>query len=483
MTIAQLVARLPARTQVVGDPNLEITSLVVDSRKATPGALFVAVRGERVDGHAFVDAAVRRGATAVMIEESRAQNVPNGITAILVPESRRALSIAAATFYGDPSQGLDVLGVTGTNGKTTTTRMIATILETSGRPCGVIGTVGAQFRDKTWDLANTTPLPPELHALFAQMHELGAWAVAMEVSSHALVLDRVEDVRFRVAALTNITRDHLDFHQTLEAYAAAKHRLFQMAQAAVLNVDDEHGARWLTETRRRIPTLTYSLRGNADIVASHIESYASGSEFNVDGTQMRVHLPGLFNVQNALAAIGVAMTLGIDLATCAKGLDTLERVRGRMEHVSGGDVDVVVDYSHTPDSLENALIALRETTPHKLVVVFGCGGDRDRGKRPDMGRIAAAYADRIYVTSDNPRSEKPEAILAEIETGIGTHPHVTEVDRRKAIHRAIEEAQPGDVVLIAGKGHETYQIIGEQTLPFDDAEVAHDALAARGARA
>jgi UDP-N-acetylmuramoyl-L-alanyl-D-glutamate--2,6-diaminopimelate ligase len=483
LTIAQLVARLPARTQVVGDANLEITSLVVDSRKVTPGAVFVAVRGERVDGHAFVDAAVRRGAAAVVVEESHVDNVPSGVTAIAVPQSRRALSILAATFYGDPSHNLDVLGVTGTNGKTTTTRMIAAILEASGRPCGVIGTVGAQFRDETWTLENTTPLPPDLHALFAQMHQLGAWAVAMEVSSHALVLDRVEDVRFRVAALTNITRDHLDFHQTLEAYAAAKHRLFGLAQAAVLNVDDEHGARWLSEIRRRIPTLTYSLRGNADLVASHVESFASGSEFQVDGTQVRVHLPGLFNVHNALAAIGVGMTLGIDLATCAKGLDMLERVRGRMEYVSGGDVDVVVDYSHTPDSLENALIALRETTAHKLVVVFGCGGDRDRGKRPEMGRIAAAYADRIYVTSDNPRSEKPEAILAEIETGIGSHAHVREVDRRKAIHRAIEEAEPGDVVLIAGKGHETYQIIGDQTLPFDDAEVAHDALAARGARA
>jgi UDP-N-acetylmuramoyl-L-alanyl-D-glutamate--2,6-diaminopimelate ligase len=482
VTIGQLASRLPARTQIVGNRNLEITSLVVDSRKATPGALFVAVLGQRVDGHAFVDAAVRRGASAVVIEEARAQNVPSGVTAIVVPDSRRALSIIAATYYGDPSHALDVLGVTGTNGKTTTTRMIAAILEASGRPCGVIGTVGAQFRNKTWTLENTTPLPPELHGLFAQMHELGAWAVAMEVSSHALVLDRVEDVRFRVAALTNITRDHLDFHQTLEAYAAAKKRLFQMAQAAVINVDDAHGARWLTETRRRIPTLSYSLRGRADLVAQQIGSYASGSEFIVDGVQMRVHLPGLFNVQNALAATGVAVSLGIDLATCAKGLDALERVRGRMEHVSGGDVDVVVDYSHTPDSLENALIALRETTPHKLAVVFGCGGDRDRGKRPEMGRIAAAYADRIYVTSDNPRGELPEEIVAEIVTGIGPRPHVTEVDRRRAIHRAIEEASPGDVVLIAGKGHETYQIIGDQTLPFDDAEVAHEALTARGAR-
>lgn len=482
MTIAQLIARLPASTRVIGDSAREIASIEIDSRRVTPGALFVALAGEHTDGHAFIQAAVHNGATAVLLEEARALDVPDSVTAIAVPDSRRALSVVAAVFYGDPSRAVDVLGVTGTNGKTTTTRMIAAIVETSGRPCGVIGTVGAHFRDGSWTLAQTTPQPPELHGLLAQMRELGAWAVAMEVSSHALALDRVEDVHFRVAALTNITRDHLDFHQTIEAYAAAKHRLFHMTQAAVLNIDDEHGARWLPEVRRKVPTLTYSLRGDADLVAQNIEPDASGSSFEVDGTKMRVHLPGLFNVQNALAAIGVAITLGIDLDTCARGLDTLVRVAGRMEHVSGGDIDVVVDYSHTPDSLENALVALRETTPHKLAVVFGCGGDRDRGKRPEMGRIAAAFADRIYVTSDNPRSESPQAIVAEIETGIGAHPHVAEVDRRAAIRRAIDEAAPGDVVLIAGKGHETYQIIGTQTLPFDDAEVAREALAARGAR-
>ena len=482
MTIAQLIARLPASTRVIGDSAREIASIEIDSRRVTPGALFVALAGEHTDGHAFIQAAVHNGATAVLLEEARALDVPDSVTAIAVPDSRRALSVVAAVFYGDPSRAVDVLGVTGTNGKTTTTRMIAAIVETSGRPCGVIGTVGAHFRDRSWTLAQTTPQPPELHGLLAQMRELGAWAVAMEVSSHALALDRVEDVHFRVAALTNITRDHLDFHQTIEAYAAAKHRLFHMTQAAVLNIDDEHGARWLPEVRRKVPTLTYSLRGDADLVAQNIEPDASGSSFEVDGMAMRVHLPGLFNVQNALAAIGVAITLGIDLDTCARGLDTLVRVAGRMEHVSGGDIDVVVDYSHTPDSLENALVALRETTPHKLAVVFGCGGDRDRGKRPEMGRIAAAFADRIYVTSDNPRSESPQAIVAEIETGIGAHPHVAEVDRRAAIRRAIDEAAPGDVVLIAGKGHETYQIIGTQTLPFDDAEVAREALAARGAR-
>jgi UDP-N-acetylmuramoyl-L-alanyl-D-glutamate--2,6-diaminopimelate ligase len=483
VTIAQLVARLPASTRVIGDPTREIAAVEIDSRRVMPGALFIAVPGEHTDGHAYVDAAIKNGAVAVVVEEARALGVPDGVTAIAVPDTRRALSVLAAAFYGDPSRTLDVLGVTGTNGKTTTTRMIAAILEASGRPCGVIGTVGAQFRDKSWTLENTTPLPPELHSLLAQMKELGAWAVAMEVSSHALALDRVEDVHFRVAALTNITRDHLDFHQTLEAYAAAKHRLFGMTQAAVLNIDDEHGARWYGEIRHRMPTLSYSLHGEADLVARNVVTGASGSTFEVDGVAMRVHLPGFFNLSNALAAIGVARTLGIDLETAAHGLDVLDRVPGRMEHVSGGDVDVVVDYSHTPDSLENALVALRETTEHGLAVVFGCGGDRDRGKRPEMGRVAATYADRIYVTSDNPRSESPAAIVAEIETGIGAHAHVVEVDRRAAILRAIDEAAPGDVVLIAGKGHETYQIIGGQTLPFDDADVARQALAARGARA
>jgi UDP-N-acetylmuramoyl-L-alanyl-D-glutamate--2,6-diaminopimelate ligase len=483
VTIAQLVARLPASTRVIGDPTREIAAVEIDSRRVMPGALFIAVPGEHTDGHAYVDAAIKNGAVAVVVEEARALSVPDGVTAIAVPDTRRALSVLAAAFYGDPSRTLDVLGVTGTNGKTTTTRMIAAILEASGRPCGVIGTVGAQFRDKSWTLENTTPLPPELHSLLAQMKELGAWAVAMEVSSHALALDRVEDVHFRVAALTNITRDHLDFHQTLEAYAAAKHRLFGMTQAAVLNIDDEHGARWYGEIRHRMPTLSYSLHGEADLVARNVVTGAPGSTFEVDGVAMRVHLPGFFNLSNALAAIGVARTLGIDLETAAHGLDVLDRVPGRMEHVSGGDVDVVVDYSHTPDSLENALLALRETTEHGLAVVFGCGGDRDRGKRPEMGRVAATYADRIYVTSDNPRSESPAAIVAEIETGIGAHAHVVEVDRRAAILRAIDEAAPGDVVLIAGKGHETYQIIGGQTLPFDDADVARQALAARGARA
>jgi UDP-N-acetylmuramoyl-L-alanyl-D-glutamate--2,6-diaminopimelate ligase len=482
VALSELLTHLAASTQVVGDSQRDVNGIVVDSRAISSGDCFVAVHGEHADGHDFVSQAIERGATVVVVEAARRLDVPETITAVHVPDTRRALSALAAAFYGRPSHALDVIGVTGTNGKTTTTRMIAAILEAAGKPCGIIGTVGAEFADRRWDLANTTPLPPELHGLLAQMRDLGAKAVAMEVSSHALALDRVEDVRFAVGVLTNVTRDHLDFHGTLEAYAAAKHRLFTMAHAAVLDLDDEHGARWLPEVGRRIPTLTYSLVAPADLAPSDAIVNAAGSTFTLGKTSFSLAIPGRFNISNALAAIGVARTLGIDDATSARGLAGLARVPGRMEHVGAGEVDVVVDYAHTPDALEQALRALRETTRRKLIVVFGCGGDRDRGKRPQMGRIAADFADRIYLTSDNPRSEAPLAIIGEIEAGMGAREHAIEADRRAAIERAVREASPGDVVLVAGKGHEAYQQIGGETLPFDDVAVAREALSARAAR-
>ncbi|MEO9170668.1 MAG: UDP-N-acetylmuramoyl-L-alanyl-D-glutamate--2,6-diaminopimelate ligase [Candidatus Aquilonibacter sp.] len=477
--LRSLLRRLPASTEIAGDANRAIRAVTVDSRTASEGALFVALRGERQDGHAFVAQAIANGATAVVVETGRAVDAGDA-TVVFVPNSRRALSGIAAMFYGDPSHALSVAGITGTNGKTTVSRMVGAICNAAGKPCGMIGTVGAEFAERTWPLANTTPLPPELHAILAEMRDAGAQAVAMEVSSHALALDRVDDVRFRLAALTNVTRDHLDFHQTIEAYAAAKHRLFTMAEAVVLNIDDEHGARWASELARRQPMLTYGLRVGADIVPSKIETSANGSRFELDGTTFSISLPGRFNVSNALAAIGVARTLGVDDAACAHGLASLKRVAGRMEHVGVADVDVVVDYAHTPDALEHALRALRETTVHHLSVVFGCGGDRDRGKRPEMGRVAAAIADRIYITSDNPRTEDAAAIAHDIEAGIGGHVYAVELDRRAAIERAIADAHPGDVVLIAGKGHENYQIVGDQTLSFDDVSVARAAILRRG---
>lgn len=482
MKLNALMARLPASSQRSGDGDPELTSVAIDSRAVTPGALFVAVRGTAVDGHAFVAQAIQRGAAAVVVESADAlheQRVP----VVHVPDSRRALSTIAAAFYADPSHQLDVVGVTGTNGKTTVTRMIAAMLNAAGRPCGVIGTVGAEFGDKQMPLQNTTPLPPELQRILAQMRTDGAHAVAMEVSSHALVLDRVEDVRFAVGVLTNVTRDHLDFHGSVEAYAAAKRRLFGLAKAAVLNACDEHGRLWRDALVGRVPVLTYAIGEHADLVAREVHLEPGRSRFTVNGVPFAVAMTGRFNVENALAAIGAVRTLGVTLEEASRGLATLTRVPGRMEHYRGGGVDAVVDYAHTPDALAKALETLRETAHGSLSVVFGCGGDRDRGKRPEMGRIAAQGADRIYVTNDNPRTEEPSAIAAEITAGIGARPYVLELDRRAAIVRAIAEAQPGDTVLIAGKGHENYQIVGAATVPFDDAQIAREALALRGAQA
>lgn len=474
--LATLLDRLAGSARCIGPVERAVSSLTIDSRAVTPGALFVALRGERTDGHRFVQQAVERGAVAVVVEEPMHLE---GASAIVVPDSARAASQLADTFYGRPSHTLAVAGVTGTNGKTTTTHMIASMMNAGGSPCGVIGTVGAHFGGRTWPLANTTPLAPELHELLAQMRDAGAKAVAMEVSSHALALGRVSDVRFAAGALTNITRDHLDFHQTFEAYASAKRRLFDAAPHAVLNADDANGERWSRELRGRKDVTTYGLRVHADVCPEDVAFHAAGSTFALGGTRFDVRLPGRFNVENALCAIATARAMGISDADSARGLASLERVPGRMDHVRGAGIDAIVDYAHTPDALENVLRTARDLTHKRVLVVFGCGGDRDRGKRPLMGEVAARFADRSYVTSDNPRTEDPQAIVEQIAAGMGSSDTRIVVDRAAAIHAAIDDAQPGDVVVIAGKGHEAYQIVGTQTLPFDDVEVARAALAQR----
>jgi UDP-N-acetylmuramoyl-L-alanyl-D-glutamate--2,6-diaminopimelate ligase len=452
----------------------QFEDLTIDSRRAKPGSVFVALRGEHTDGHRFIAQAVELGATAIVSEE--ACDVPEGVTAVIVPDTARALSQLADAFFASPSQDMAVCGITGTNGKTTTSQMVAAIFNAAGIACGTIGTIGARFGEREWPLANTTPLAPELQELLAQMRDLGAKAVAMEVSSHALALQRVEDIRFAVGALTNVTRDHLDFHKTFDAYAAAKRRLFDMAPRCVFNAGGELGARWARELRIRKPVLTYGLQAAADLHPSSVELHPDGSDFELDGQRYVLRIPGRFNVENALCAIAIARHLHIAGEACARGLASLERVAGRMDHVRGAGVDVIVDYAHTPDALENALRTLRETASHRLVVVFGCGGDRDRGKRPQMGEIAARYADYTYVTSDNPRTEDPNAIIEEILPGIGSAPHTAQSDRRAAIEEAIRSASAGDVVLIAGKGHEAYQIVGTEVLPFDDLTIAREAL-------
>jgi UDP-N-acetylmuramoyl-L-alanyl-D-glutamate--2,6-diaminopimelate ligase len=482
IALTTLLDRLPA-AKVTGDPAQFVTSIEIDSRSVSPGALFVALRGSHTDGHLYTAQAIERGASAIVVEENAQVAGSAGAAVIRVADSRRALSVLSAAFYGDPSRRLDVIGVTGTNGKTTTTAMVAAILNAAAIPCGVIGTVGAEFASRRWQLGNTTPLPPELHGVLAAMQDDGARAVAVEVSSHALALERVEDVAFRVAALTNITRDHLDFHESQEAYAAAKRHLFELTQVCVLNIDDAYGRQWALELDREgRRVVTYGSGSAAHLAAQNVVLEPVGSRFTVNGQAYELHLPGRFNIWNALAAIGIAQLLEIGDATIARGLATLHRVPGRMERVGALGIEVVVDYAHTPDALENALRALRETTAGAIAIVFGCGGDRDRGKRAEMGTVAARLADRLYLTSDNPRSEKPHAIVDEMLAGIpnGVR-HVVELDRRLAIERAIAEARAGDVVLVAGKGHEAYQIVGERTLPFDDVAVAREALVLLGA--
>jgi UDP-N-acetylmuramoyl-L-alanyl-D-glutamate--2,6-diaminopimelate ligase len=480
--LTTLLRALPA-ARSSGDLAQCVTAIEIDSRAVSPGALFVALEGSHTDGHRYVAQAIAAGAVAVVVEGDARLTTSEQAPVIRVPDSKRALSVLSAAFYGDPSGSMDVIGITGTNGKTTTTRMVAAILNNAAIPCGVIGTVGAEFASQRWQLRNTTPLPPELHALLAIMRDEGARAVAVEVSSHALALERVDDVHFSVVALTNVTRDHLDFHETAQDYRAAKRRLFSFSRRCVLNIDDECGSRWAMELQREgVETITYGVSPGAILTPQAMHVDAEGSRFIVDGRQYQVHLPGRFNIWNALAAIGVARLLKIDDGTIALGLASLRRVPGRMERLHGMGIDVVVDYAHTPDALENALRALRETTTGAIAIVFGCGGDRDRGKRAEMGAVAARLADRLYLTSDNPRSEEPRAIVDDISAGVGSRSYVAELDRRCAIERAIAEARAGDVVLVAGKGHEAYQIVGERVLPFDDAAVAREALAAGALR-
>jgi UDP-N-acetylmuramoyl-L-alanyl-D-glutamate--2,6-diaminopimelate ligase len=482
MTLERLAAALDG-ARADGSLAREITSVVHDSRAVRPGALFVALRGERFDGGAFVHDAIARGATAVVLDEPHARALlplPDGATAIVVDDEKRALSRLAAAFYGAPSHDVRVAGVTGTNGKTTTTNLVAAILERAGIPTGRIGTLGAHFGDAMWPLDNTTPLADELQRMLAEMRDRGARAVAMEVSSHALALGRVADVRFAVGVLTNVSRDHLDFHGTLEAYAASKRALFEQADRCVLPLDDPHGRAWSGELEAAsVACTTYGFAAGADVRAGGV-TVGERTTFEIDGTAFSLALPGRFNVANALAAVCVARAFGVADATSAAALADVELVPGRMERVGDGELVVVVDYAHTPDALAHVLGAAREMARGRVIVVFGCGGDRDRGKRPLMGRVATELADRTVVTSDNPRGEDPRSIVSEILAGASPGADVVcELDRRGAIRRAVADARAGDVVVVAGKGHETYQLIGGRTERFDDREETRAALAAR----
>ncbi|MEK6228406.1 MAG: UDP-N-acetylmuramoyl-L-alanyl-D-glutamate--2,6-diaminopimelate ligase [Actinomycetota bacterium] len=463
-----------------GAPEVEISRLAYSSASVSEGALFFCVPGFTADGHDFAPDAVDRGAAALVCERPLGLGVPE----VQVESVRAAMGAVASRFYGDPSHELEVVGITGTNGKTTTAFLVREVLEAAGIQTGLLGTVKRVVGGREEPVERTTPEAIDLQADFARMLSAGDRACAMEVSSHALELGRTSGIRFACKVFTNLTQDHLDFHEDMEAYYLAKRRLFDEPGPVVVNLDDPYGRRLADELGHAI---TYGVEPDAaDYRARDVTFDVAGATFAVDtpdGTlELTTRLPGLFNVQNVLAALAAARSLGVKPDIAVHGLAGAGRVPGRFEPVEEGqDFGLLVDYAHTPDSLENVLRAARGITRGRLHVVFGAGGDRDRGKRPLMGEVAARLADRVIVTSDNPRSEDPDSIVDQVMEGTSDGPDVErEPDRRRAIARAIDTAEPGDVVVVAGKGHEQGQEFeGGRKEPFDDITVAREAVRAR----
>jgi UDP-N-acetylmuramoyl-L-alanyl-D-glutamate--2,6-diaminopimelate ligase len=474
MRLDELVAGMPG-PRILGDGSVEITELVYDSRKAGPGSLFFCVRGERADGHEFGPRVVEEGAPALVVERELTELA---VTQVLVPDSRAAMAPLAARFWGDPTSQLRVAGVTGTNGKTTTAFLLREILQAADVRCGLLGTVKQVVGGVEKEVVRTTPEAIELQATFRQMLEGGDEACAMEVSSHALTLHRADAIDFEVALFTNLTQDHLDFHSDMEDYFLAKRKLFEAEgpMTRVVNVDDPYGRRLAEE----FECVTFSAEGaEADYSARDVSFDAGGATFSVGEMRLRTLLPGHFNVANALGAFAAAEAMGVGGEIAAAGLARAARVPGRFEPIDEGQgFSVLVDYAHTPDSLENVLRAARRLTEGRVISVFGAGGDRDRDKRPKMGQAGAELSDLAVITSDNPRSEDPEKIVAEVKSGAPGGAQVeVEVDRRKAIAQALAYAKPGDTVVIAGKGHEQGQEFEEgRKIPFDDREVAREEL-------
>jgi UDP-N-acetylmuramoyl-L-alanyl-D-glutamate--2,6-diaminopimelate ligase len=467
-----------------------VTAITYDSRLVAPGHVFVALKGARADGTAFARDAIERGAVAIVSENPAAPGVT--VPWVTVADARLALAVLASAFYRNPSAALQVVGITGTNGKTTTAYLVASVFEAAGIPCGLLGTVGYKVGGETREATRTTPEAPDVQSLLRDMADRGAGACAMEVSSHALSLKRVDDMTFAAAIFTNLTRDHLDFHPDMEAYFQAKRRLFEMLPGgapALINMDDPRGAA-LVELGGR--PVTYAINRPADITPGPLSFSLDGLTFDIRTPRGTLHmsssLVGRPNVYNILAAVSAATALDLPFDAIERGVRALDGVPGRFQVVSSArdEVTVVVDYAHTDDALRNLLETARPLARGRLITVFGCGGDRDRTKRPLMGAVAGRLSDLIVVTSDNPRSEDPQRIIDEIQRGItpdtrrdSSQRVLAIVDRRAAISRAIELARPGDVVLVAGKGHEKYQVIGSQVLAFDDVAVARDALTRR----
>ena len=489
-TLKDIISTLDVQ-QVQGDQNVSIQDITADSRAVKLNSLFIALDGATVDGHNYIDKAVAAGAVAVIV--SKPVTVPDDVCVITVSDTRQAMMVCVPYFFDYPANRMRMVGVTGTNGKTTTTHMIRHILKAQGHKVGVIGTVHIMIGDTSYPIHNTTPDVVDLQHILHQMVQENVEYCVMEVSSHALALGRVSGVEFDTAVFTNLTQDHLDFHKTFENYLAAKCKLFEQVSAsdqvkdnkgAVINIDDSYGHRVMEKTTA--PTITYSTLGKGTLNASDVHMSTKNSQYTVnykgESYPVSMNTTGLFNVYNTLAAIGACLQEGISMEAIDTALKTFSSVPGRFELIEEGqDFAVVVDYAHTPDGLQNILETAKAIKENRIIIVFGCGGDRDATKRPIMGRIAAEYGDKIYVTSDNPRTENPVQIVKDVEVGVkealrdGTSYEVI-VDRREAINHAIHDAKAGDIVIIAGKGHENYQILKNETIHFDDREEARKAL-------
>lgn len=484
-------------TDTGGELTCQVKGVAYDSRKVEPGYLFVCVKGLQSDGHDFIAQAVAKGATALLVETNPEklnlpQEVMKKLSWVQTDSTREGLALVSARFYGFPGDKLNMIGVTGTNGKTTITYLVEALLRAKGEKVGLIGTICNKIGDEILPVTNTTPLPLELQQLLAMFLDKGAGYCVMEVSSHALELERVTGIEFDLGIFTNLTQDHLDFHVTMENYRAAKAKLFSglnpegkkaRTKYGIINVDDPAGPYMVQQCRGKV--ITYGMGQTAQVRAEDVLVTATGVAFTAitpAGTaRFQLHLTGLFNVYNSLAAISIGLAEDLELSVIKQVLESVPGVAGRFETVNEGQpFGVIVDYAHTPDSLKNVLKTARELVQGRLITVFGCGGDRDKTKRPIMGSIAAQLSDFSVITSDNPRSEDPEAILNDVEAGVkeivGKDKYIKIADRREAISKALKMANPGDLVMIAGKGHETYQIIGSRTQPFDDREVARQYL-------
>lgn len=472
MKLRELLAGIPF-VESTADQETEIGEIFYDSRKVTPGSLFVAISGYASDGNRFIPMARNKGASVVVTAKKPEEPIPY----VLVESDRLALAQLACNFYGHPGRAMTVIGVTGTNGKTSSTLLLKQVLEkTRGAKVGLIGTMANMVGDEVLPTERTTPESLELQALFARMRDAGCTHVVMEVSSHAVTLERIGGIRFDVAAFTNLTEDHLDFHKTMDAYCEAKAELFRRCDRAVINADDSYFGR--IEQAAQCPVLTTGMKEGAELTASQVELHAEGVEFtaHLAGTQARITLPipGRFTVYNALTVLGIGAQLGISLAECNQALQFVQGVKGRVEVVPTPTTpySVLIDYAHTPDGLENVLRSVQDFCKGRVIAVFGCGGDRDPMKRPIMGHIGVGLSDFAIITSDNPRTEEPMAIIRDILKGVKQEDgeYIVIEDRRAAIRKAMDIAEKNDIIVLAGKGHETYQDIGGRKYHLDERE-------------